>query len=110
MSLDVCITDVVPEHRENVWDYNITHNLGEMATAAGLYMVLWRPEEIGISTCAQALPILRDGLEQLLGRADEMKAHNPANGWGSYDGLVRFVRSYIAACEAHPNGTIETSR
>jgi hypothetical protein len=41
---------VVEEEFETleVFDYNITHNLGEMAKAAGIYMELWRPEEIGI--------------------------------------------------------------
>lgn len=34
---------------------NSTHNLNNMAKAAGLYQVLWRPEEIGISTASQII-------------------------------------------------------
>jgi len=32
----------------SVYSANITHNLNEMAGAAGIYKYLWRPEEVGI--------------------------------------------------------------
>ena len=44
MSLDVYLTDA--EGRE-VFSANITHNLGAMAKEAGIYMHLWRPDELG---------------------------------------------------------------
>ncbi len=38
----------MPDNYESdvVFEYNITHNLGVMADAAGIYEALWRPEEI----------------------------------------------------------------
>jgi len=46
MSLDVYLMKTMPT---SVYDANITHNLGAMAEAAGIYKHLWRPEEIGIT-------------------------------------------------------------
>lgn len=44
-------TEPVTVHINEVNDgyhANITHNLGKMAEAAGIYHALWRPDEIGI--------------------------------------------------------------
>ena len=55
MSLDIYLTRIilVPEvvipayyKEESIDDFNITHNLGSMAAAAGIYKALWRPEEL----------------------------------------------------------------
>lgn len=45
MSLDVYLKAVRPAE---VFSANITHNLGAMAEAAGIYRHLWRPEEVGV--------------------------------------------------------------
>lgn len=34
---------------------NITHNLREMASNAGIYEAVWRPEDIGIEMASQFL-------------------------------------------------------
>lgn len=102
------------EHEQRVdnaaplFQINITHNLIGMVDRAGLYKVLWRPGEISIKQAHEALPILRVGLDALLARPDEMRALNPKNGWGCYDGLIEAVRRCIAACENHPSAYIET--
>lgn len=46
MSLDVCLKG---KNGETLYSRNITHNLGRMAQAAGIYECLWRPEEHGIT-------------------------------------------------------------
>ncbi len=51
MSLDIDIYyDVVgrDDIKHCVHDQNITHNLTDMAEEAGIYGVVWRPEENGI--------------------------------------------------------------
>lgn len=105
MSLDVYLV-----REETVFDYNITHNLNKMAEAAGLYKVLWRPEEIGVTYSAEALPILKEGLKKLVDEPEKFKAMNPENGWGSYEGLLKFVVNYIEACEVSPELRIRVSR
>lgn len=81
-----------------------------MTTGQACYKHLWRPEEVGVSTAAQLIEPLRDGLELLRAYPDRFKKLNPPNGWGTYDGLVHFVEQYLKACEANPSATIEVSR
>ena len=107
MSLDVYITKVMPTR---IYERNITHNLNKMATEAGIYEHLWRPDEIGITKAVDLIAPLRSGLALLKADPERFKAFNPSNGWGSYEGLVGMVEDYLAACEENPDGDIEVSR
>jgi len=107
MSLDVYLRKKV---MSDVYTDNITHNLNKMAAEAGIYEALWRPDEIGITHAHQLIPILLKGLEKLRANSEHYEKFNPPNGWGSYDGLVRFVRCYLAACREDPDAEIEVSR
>lgn len=93
-----------------VFDYNITHNLNQMADAAGIYKYLWRPDEINISKAGQLIEPLKIGLKELEDNPEKYKALNPANGWGNFEGLVNFVKSYLSACIQYPDADIELSR
>lgn len=99
----------LPEPIEG-YSANITHNLGKMADAAGIYEHLWRPEEIGVTTAAQLIEPLEKGLALMKADPDKFKALNPANGWGSYDGFVPWIERYLEACRQNPNAKVETSR
>jgi len=118
MSLDVTLYrtvecphcgDAVPT-REEIYEGNITHNLGKMASAANLYMAMWRPEEIGVTCAGQLVPILQAALQLLLASPADYRKLNPSNGWGSYEVLVEFVQKYLVACEENPSATVEVSR
>jgi hypothetical protein len=89
---------------------NVTHNLNKMADAAGIYDALWRPDEIGIATAKQLVPLLRSGLERLRADPPRFEALNPENGWGSYKGFVPWVAAYLQACEEYPEATVRVSR
>ena len=93
-----------------VFDYNITHNLGEMAKAADIYMELWRPEEIGIIKAKQLVEPLKEGLHRLKSNPDKYKEFNPKNGWGDYEVLVGFVSKYLDACYEYPDSDVEVWR
>lgn len=93
-----------------VYNRNITHNLGKMAGAAGIYEHLWRPEEIGIERAKQLIEPLTAGLERLQADPETFKVHNPPNGWGDYAGLVRFVTEYLNACKEYPEAHVRASR
>lgn len=95
---------------EKVYSANITHNLGKMADAAGLYEALWRPDECGVETASQLVGPLERGLAALEADPDRFRALNPANGWGSYEGLVRFVHAYLEACREHLQARVTVSR
>lgn len=53
---------------------------------------------------------LRAGLALLESDPERFRRHNPENGWGSYEGLVSFVRGYLRACERYPQATVSVSR
>lgn len=100
----------IPSDDQEVYSANITHNLGSMADVAGIYTHLWRPEELGITKAKELVEPLRAGLEKLRASPEEYKKHNPSNGWGNYDGLVRFVANYLEACEQYPEADVSAWR
>ena len=103
MSLDVYLVS-------NVYDANITHNLGEMAKAAGIYQHLWRPDEIGVYCARELIQPLSAGLAKLLNDPEHFKKYDSPNGWGTYENFVPFVSNYLAACVAYPDSRVEVSR
>ena len=107
MSLDVTLTANRPTV---VFDWNITHNLTKMASEAGIYKALWRPEEIGITKAEQLVKPLTDGLALLRSDPERFEEFNPENGWGDYTGLVMFVDAYLAACIANPDADVSADR
>lgn len=107
MSLDVSLTAVRPT---GVYSANITHNLGKMADAAGIYQCLWRPEEIGIIKAAQLIEPLAKGLELLKSDPARFEAFNSPNGWGTYKHFVPFVEKYLEACKENPDADVTVGR
>jgi hypothetical protein len=101
---------VVTEDPTSVYHDNITHNLNQMADAAGLYLPLWRPEEMGASKAHQLIESLRTGLEMLKAEPGRFQTFNPSNGWGNYEGLVEFVEGYLKACQEYPDADVYASR
>lgn len=95
---------------EEVYETNITHNLNQMAEEAGIYKILWRPEELGITTAKDLIIGLTNGLERLTNGPTYYTQFNSSNGWGAYEVFVIFVREYLEACIKHPEAIIEISR
>jgi hypothetical protein len=104
------VTVQLPSDDEEVYSANITHNLNQMADAACIYHHLWRPDEIGITKAGQLIEPLRAGLVLLRSNPEIFKKYNPENGWGNYEGLVRFVENYLEACERYPGAEVYASR
>lgn len=95
---------------ETVFEWNITHNLIRMAAEAGIYKDLWRPDELGIVKAEQLIEPLKRGLCLLVCGRERFEKFNPANGWGDYEGLVRFVWNYLGACQKWPQADVRVSR
>lgn len=95
---------------DEVYSANITNNLNTMAGEAGIYEPLWRPDEICITKAKELIEPLREGLHKLRSEPEKYKAFNPSNGWGSYEGLVRFVSNYLDACYENPEADVSVSR
>jgi len=109
MSLDVSIKAY---RVVEVFDYNITHNLINMAKAVDLYIPIWRPEELGLDVVhgSNLIPYLEFGITKLIERKEELQLLNAKNGWGTYDQFFDFVQAYLKACKENFDGIIEVSR
>lgn len=57
-----------------------------------------------------AIEPLSAGLKRLKAEPQRFKEFNPANGWGTYDGLVEFVGEYLEACKNSPTAIVTASR
>ena len=115
MSLDLDLVIEVdtggPEKKViQLYDTNITHNLGVMASQAGIYDLLWRPEEIGIEKAEGVIEGLTEGLNLLKKYPDFFSQFDAENGWGTYKDFVPFVEQYLKACIENPKATIRASR
>lgn len=142
MSLDIYLKKTTPikrecfncgstyEEYETLYETNITHNLGKMADAAGIYEALWRPyrlkegydipeddyraewkfEEETICLAKDIISILEKGLADLKARPEYFEQFNASNGWGVYENFVPFVEEYLEACIENPETRIITSR
>ena len=107
MSLDFYLKDTGGTY---LFHAKITHNLNKMADAAGIYKVLWRPEEIEVEFAAQVVPILREGLCKLVSDPAYYKQLDSPNGWGLYEHFVPFCIEVLEACQANPDAIVEVSR
>ena len=107
MSLDVTLTVTKPTR---VFEGNITHNLGAMASHADLYNALWRPEEMGIEYARQLISPLHFGLQKLKEAPELFKVFTRENGWGTYENLVEFVEKYLEACIENPDAEVRACR
>lgn len=113
---DADIQEIEIETNE-FWHGNITHNLTEMAEDCisfdeydqcyNLYDLLWRDTQAPfegdyinayIAHLAYCLYVLKNDPEHF-------KKFNPSNGWGTYEQLVEFVRSFIHALIDMPEGS-----
>lgn len=103
MSLDIYINKV---KEVSVFDANYTHNVTPMWTKAGVYESLYESEG---KTASEILPTLREGYKQMVDNSSEYEKLNPENGWGSYDGALKFLKEFIKACEQDPDGIIHIS-
>lgn len=113
---DVDLHDIVESafETDEFWHGNITHNLHEMANNCYgrdlcLDDLLWRdemPDDI-----VEYIIDLFACLFELKDNPDYYKQYNPSNGWGTYEQLVEFVRSFIhALIDMPPGSTIKYSK
>lgn len=114
------VNDKANYSMEDHWSGNITHNLGIMAQHipvkfgdkdTTLYYACWRPEEIGAKTVGDILPMIIQGIHYMIDHRRELVQYNPENGWGTYEGFMKFLLNYKQACEDNdPDCEITTSR
>ena len=102
------ITVMVEE--ECLFSANITHNLAQMASMAGIYGACWRPGEVGVQKAGQLIPLLRVGIEKMKAHPVHFKSLDAPNGWGTYEDFLPWLERYLEACETYPDASLEVSR
>ena len=102
MGLDISLVK-----KEYLVDMNITHNLVPMWKKAGIYDALYNSEGI---EAKEILPILIDGLEDMIKNKKEYEELNSPNGWGLYMNAVPWLIELIKGCKDNPDGIIEVSK
>lgn len=118
------------EDLENLYSANVTHNLGNMADAAGIYEALWRPHRLidgynipeddheaewkfedSVTILAEdIIEKLETGLKDLKKRPKFFQKFDSSNGWGTYERFVPFVENYLNACKEFPKAIVKTDR
>ena len=115
MSLDIRLMVMRPTA---IFDENITHNLGRMASEVKLdngltlYNILWRPDECEppLHKAGDIAELLDQALNILIQDKDRLKQYNPVNSWGNYYSLAELVIKYRNAARAEPMADIEVCR
>lgn len=102
MSLDV---SVKARRIVEVYEDNITYNLAPMYykcidTNGGL-------KGLNGMKCKDAVPVLNRAIDDLIENKEEYEKLNPENGWGSYEGLLKSLKSLRIACLENPSGKVE---
>ena len=110
MSLDVSLYIVENDSEIEVYEANITHNLGLMASKAGIYEALWKPESLNKVFAKDLIETLEAGLSNLKARPLYFIQFNASNGWGVYEHFVPFISRYLDACRKYPDSIIKVSR
>ena len=113
MSLDVSLYFDECEHcgqSSEVFSANITHNLANMADAAGIYGAVWRPDENGYETAGELIEPLTRGIAAMKADPKSFKKLNSSNGWGLYESFLPWLEKYLDACVKYPKAQISVSR
>lgn len=102
MSLDV---SVKARRVVDVYEDNITYNLAPMYYKCididgGL-------KALNGMKCRDAIPVLNRAIDDLIENKEEYEKLNPKNGWGSYEGLLKSLKSLRIACLENPSGKVE---
>lgn len=95
------------------WHGNITHNLIKMAQECrmecdpqheglSLYDLLWRDDYPWEMSHLEYTQCLMACLVSLTDEPERYRQYNPSNGWGTYEQLVEFVKSFIHALVDEP--------
>lgn len=104
MSLDLSLIKVM---ETEVFDTNMTHNVTPMWRKAGVYDALYNSER---HLAGEFIDVLIAGVADMEANADEYRALNAQNEWGTYGQALPWLREVLAAFERYPDGKIRISK
>ncbi len=102
-----CGNEHTREDRETLFETNMTHNLGPMFDAAGVYRILWHGAGL---MAGDVLPQLESALADMKANPDKYRLYDAPNGWGTYKHAVPWLASIIEARREHPTAVVDCWR
>lgn len=106
MSLDISL--VCPHCKHAAASENITHNLGAMAQALGIYDLVWHAK--GVGTAADLIVPVEGALAKLKADPERYRKFEAENGWGTVEGFIDFLGRLLVGCRADPGLVVEVCR
>ncbi len=85
--------------------WNMTSNVAPMWRRAGADL-----SEFDGKNAFACVGTLNQAIQTMATRPTEYEALNPENGWGDYEGCLKFLQAVRDACERHPLATVRVSR
>ena len=75
---------------------------------AGIYEVLWEPEESGVERAVQLIEPLKNALTRLRSNPEKFRSMNVLfpGRWDTYCEFVPWVEAYLQACEKWPQAKV----
>lgn len=89
---------------KRVLEVNYTSNTAPMWRDGGCDL-----REFDGKSASELLPAVNRAIVDMLARPAHHKQYEPENGWGSYDGTLKFLRQIRAACESDPDAKVRVS-
>lgn len=95
---------------DNQW-HDCSHNVAEIAKAAGIHSQLWRGENHPeIQRCCHLVEPLDKAIVFIIKNRTDLLHLNPENGWGSVDSFLQFLVDLRASCQLHRRKKFIVSR
>ena len=121
MGLNIYFLDKDGEDVEIESYLRITHNLNNVVSELGLllglpyYEVIWIPDELfglknGKVPVSLVLGVLPNLIKDLLEFEYCLTDYLPSNGYGTFEGLIRFLCNYLKECYTHQEAYIYCCR
>jgi hypothetical protein len=107
MSLDLSL---VRMQECDVFSANYTHNITGMAREAGVYGLLWRPEENGNPKASDLIVPLEEAISAMKFDPARFRLYDPSNNWGSYATFLPWLEQVLNACREFPDSMVRSSR
>jgi len=111
MSLDISLDRKNDEgEMVEVFDANITHNLNQMASEAGIYEIIWHPEEAGVKQAEELIAPLRKAIAEMKADPKRFEKYDAENGWGLLEHFLPWLEHLLVACEEYPDAVVSARR
>ena len=114
MGLNIYFFDEQGKEIEEDYHLQITHNLNKVVSACGelvgksYYEAIWRPDtltglENGKVPVLFIVSYLPDLIRDLIKYELVLTQYLPDNGYGTFEGLIKFLCNYLKECYTYKN-------